>query len=674
MKTCYSLLSVFCLIALALSTPQPLNAQDSNEPNETAVQATPLTIGVEKVGTIGFAGDLDFYSFEISESGIVEIGVTGLPGLAWQVTVYDGLQVVLYNINGNVAGTGNPVNVLLQVEPGEYFVRLRSYYNYTGTTDPYSILVATEAADPNELNNSFETATPIEIDQEMAGSPFPRDDEDYYRFEIDQAGVVEVFVSSVDNARMWGGLYNVNQTEIVGGWGATSGPLNFIRLLDAGVYYFRIYVGTETSREQYRLNITLDTSDPHEMNNTFATATPISADEEVVGAIRTSADKDVYKFEVKEAGTVRAVLLDVPPNIDMYLGLHGPTQQRIDWIRGATGGAIDKSFGVTTPGTHYIWIEDYGNNNYGPGVYRLSVSGAPVGIGSTAATGDVGNNGVVDAGDASLVLQSVVGLITLSGQQRVAADVDLNDFVQAADASYILQYVVGLIPELPVNSPGKMPALSSIAEETHIVWGDVEHDNDGRWKIPIAVEGSSTGIYAAEASVSFDPALVQFESFETTLPDDWMIAGVDDGTGAYRLAIAGTSPLEQTELGYLWVRTSTSSDHIALSGSARINTDPETTLGEALLSERPEAFVLEQNYPNPFNPNTYIEYALPEASFVRLSIYNMLGQEVAILVSEDQAAGYFQITWDASEVPSGMYVYRLEAGDFSKSRVLTVLK
>ena len=77
----------------------------------------------------------------------------------------------------------------------------------------------------------------------------------------------------------------------------------------------------------------------------------------------------------------------------------------------------------------------------------------------------------------------------------------------------------------------------------------------------------------------------------------------------------------------------------------------------------PDKFVLEQNFPNPFNPKTTILYQLPLESDVVLSIYNIIGQKVEILVNEKQGAGIYNIEWDASNVASGMYFYRILARD-----------
>jgi hypothetical protein len=97
-----------------------------------------------------------------------------------------------------------------------------------------------------------------------------------------------------------------------------------------------------------------------------------------------------------------------------------------------------------------------------------------------------------------------------------------------------------------------------------------------------------------------------------------------------------------------------------------------TTINE--VPESPLTFALEQNYPNPFNPRTVVSSQLPVASNVKLVVYNILGQEVAILVNGRRAAGSYQDTFDASNLASGVYVYRLVAGDFVASKRMVLVK
>jgi hypothetical protein len=88
----------------------------------------------------------------------------------------------------------------------------------------------------------------------------------------------------------------------------------------------------------------------------------------------------------------------------------------------------------------------------------------------------------------------------------------------------------------------------------------------------------------------------------------------------------------------------------------------------------PQKFTLKQNYPNPFNPTTNIEYSVPRATDVQLRVFNMLGQSVATLVSEKKSAGIYTVSFDASSLSSGIYIYVLKAGNFTETRKLTLIK
>jgi hypothetical protein len=88
----------------------------------------------------------------------------------------------------------------------------------------------------------------------------------------------------------------------------------------------------------------------------------------------------------------------------------------------------------------------------------------------------------------------------------------------------------------------------------------------------------------------------------------------------------------------------------------------------------PGSFTVEQNYPNPFNPTTVISYQLPVASTVRLAVYDILGREVAVLVNEKKGPGSYTVRFSATGLASGVYLYRIQAGDFVQTKKLLLLK
>ena len=98
------------------------------------------------------------------------------------------------------------------------------------------------------------------------------------------------------------------------------------------------------------------------------------------------------------------------------------------------------------------------------------------------------------------------------------------------------------------------------------------------------------------------------------------------------------------------------------------------TSAESFLSNLPSWYSLEQNYPNPFNPSTTIQYALPSRSHVTLTIFNTLGQIVRELVNGEMDAGYHQVEFDGSNLASGVYLYRMQAGSFVETRKLILLR
>ncbi len=83
---------------------------------------------------------------------------------------------------------------------------------------------------------------------------------------------------------------------------------------------------------------------------------------------------------------------------------------------------------------------------------------------------------------------------------------------------------------------------------------------------------------------------------------------------------------------------------------------------------------LEQNYPNPFNPTTTIRFNLPKAENVKLTLYNLLGQKIITLVNEYKEPGVYVINFEASDLNSGMYIYEIEAGSFTQTRKMTLIK
>jgi len=150
----------------------------------------------------------------------------------------------------------------------------------------------------------------------------------------------------------------------------------------------------------------------------------------------------------------------------------------------------------------------------------------------------------------------------------------------------------------------------------------------------------------------------------TTSATNWMQFNVPIGYTApgnpdtCLIFITLTSGTDTGAVGYI--------DDLALGGSSGVE---ELNIGQFV-----SQFELKQNYPNPFNPTTNIEFSVPQASDVKLKVYNQLGQTVATLVDDRLSAGSYSVDWNATDLPSGVFYYRMTASDFSKTIKLMLMK
>jgi hypothetical protein len=95
---------------------------------------------------------------------------------------------------------------------------------------------------------------------------------------------------------------------------------------------------------------------------------------------------------------------------------------------------------------------------------------------------------------------------------------------------------------------------------------------------------------------------------------------------------------------------------------------------EEQTGELPIEFSLSQNYPNPFNPSTIIKYSVPQTSHVQIKVFDVLSNELEILVNEEKPVGTYELNWNANRLSSGVYFYRIQAGSFVQTRKMILLR
>jgi hypothetical protein len=114
-------------------------------------------------------------------------------------------------------------------------------------------------------------------------------------------------------------------------------------------------------------------------------------------------------------------------------------------------------------------------------------------------------------------------------------------------------------------------------------------------------------------------------------------------------------------------------DLVAVGAGGTILVYSELT-GVENTKNNPAAFSVAQNYPNPFNPSTRIRYSIPHSSSVSIKVYDLIGNEIQTLVNEEKPGGSYEITWNAYDLPSGVYFYQIRAGEFFQTNKMLLLK
>jgi hypothetical protein len=176
---------------------------------------------------------------------------------------------------------------------------------------------------------------------------------------------------------------------------------------------------------------------------------------------------------------------------------------------------------------------------------------------------------------------------------------------------------------------------------------------------------------------------VKVESEDMMFIDDvfgYLVFSLEQKSAIYKFAYKDSDIVLIDSLfidGFWWSRFKIFNNdvYLILSNEERVRVykiDKVTTTPKE--PQIPTKFALYQNYPNPFNPTTTISYDLPVRSRVRLSIYNILGQEVATLVDSEQEPGRYDVKFDASDLPSGVYFYTLQTPYFTKTNKMVLVK
>ena len=303
--------------------------------------------------------------------------------------------------------------------------------------------------------------------------------------------------------------------------------------------------------------------------------------------------------------------------------------------------------------------------------------------------GDTSDNAKLGALDASQILQRSITFLSFNAYQETVANVDGssgdNPFdsssITAFDATQVLQYVVGIITTFPVQVgvPNPHP-YKKVVDERLISFGQAQQQG-ARMRLPIVLD-ETRDVLSGQFKIAYDAKAYRVLGVKNTANTADYLVATNAAEGELLIAMAGAQSHAAGEGAILEVEL----EVIGAGGeSPRIETvslnggQIGATPVEALHIVQPKTFELSANWPNPFNPETSLRYALPEAAQVKLEVYDMLGQKVRTLVNGLQNVGQYTVQWDARNdlghsVASGLYFYRIAAGNFVQTRKMTLLR
>jgi hypothetical protein len=222
------------------------------------------------------------------------------------------------------------------------------------------------------------------------------------------------------------------------------------------------------------------------------------------------------------------------------------------------------------------------------------------------------------------------------------------------------------------------PATGSQTTQIEIKFAGNSYNNDNIYWDNLVLE------YVVPVELTFFSAIVKNENVEL----NWSTSTETNNQGFEILRSNQSKNIEWQQIGYVAGFGTTTEpksysfiDSKIESGNysyklKQIDLDGTVTFSEEVnvVVEIPITYNLEQNYPNPFNPSTTIKYSIKEDGFVKLSVYNLLGEEVTMLVNSEQKAGRYEVNFDGSKLSSGVYMYRIESKNFLAIKKMLLIK
>jgi hypothetical protein len=260
----------------------------------------------------------------------------------------------------------------------------------------------------------------------------------------------------------------------------------------------------------------------------------------------------------------------------------------------------------------------------------------------------------------------VSNLYAFGGTNSVA-NVQNNDLVKPYGDLTSGKYSIAFMIYIPT---GKNGIFSTLSVFTGSAWESavgVVFDPGGSGRLNAGGFGAATFTYAHDTWQSVELIV----DLKNDIGEFWF-EGAMIHTWQWTLGAMGTGSALQLAASEFW-SLSPGSHKMYIDDFVFTDLLPVSVENEVDF-KGPLSFSLEQNYPNPFNPTTTINYQIPELSFVTIKVFDVLGNEIEILVNEEKQTGTYELTWYAEQLPSGVYFYQLKTGSFIETKKMVLMK
>lgn len=338
--------------------------------NNTLNSAAAINVNQDYQGMLESSGDVDFYSFTLTQNGNVTVTMPRQSGSSWRITVSDGDATTYKSFNtaySNIVSGNESADIGLP--PGTYFIRIEEYTN--AGKIPYGFRIGFTPSEfyEKEFNNSLQTSNPINVNQTYKGTLQTSNDTDFYKFTLTQPGNLTLKMPRISNSSwrvtLMDGNANTYKSFNTAYANIVSGDETAQIGLPAGDYYVRVEEYTNASDVPYSLTAAFTASAYYEreFNNSLQTSNPISVNQLYNGTLQTSNDVDFYSFTLTKNGNV-SLSMPRKSNSSWRVTLSDGSGNTYTSFSTAYTNIVSGNETVQVglpPGTYYVRIEEYTN-------------------------------------------------------------------------------------------------------------------------------------------------------------------------------------------------------------------------------------------------------------------------------------------------------------------------